>query len=83
MRALAEFAMRGRSHAIGIAFISASLPLLNWLCSAIVGLVILRKGPLEGLLVLMWALIPLWLPTTDITTANAKVTSQETVTLST
>ena len=61
MRALAEFAMRGRSHAIGIAFISASLPLLNWLCSAIVGLVILRKGPLEGLLVLMWALIPLGL----------------------
>jgi hypothetical protein len=61
MRALADFAMRGRNHAIGIAVISASLPLLNWLCSAIVGLVILRKGPLEGLLVLMWAMIPLGL----------------------
>jgi hypothetical protein len=61
MRALAEFAMRGRSHAIGVAVISGSLPLLNWLCTAIVALVILRKGPLEGLLVLMWALIPLGL----------------------
>jgi len=61
MRALAEFAMRGRNYAIGVAVVSGSLPLLNWLCSAIVGLVILRKGLLEGLLVLLWALIPMGL----------------------
>ncbi|MBQ62859.1 MAG: hypothetical protein CMQ19_12400 [Gammaproteobacteria bacterium] len=59
MRALAEFVMRGRSHAVGATLVSTSLPLLNWLGTAIVSLVILRKGPLEGLMVLMWALIPL------------------------
>lgn len=51
--------MRGRPHAVGATLISTSLPLLNWLGSAIVGLVILRKGPVEGLMVLMWALMPL------------------------
>ena len=59
MRALAEFVMRGRIHAIGMALVAASLPLLNWLGNAIVGLVILRKGPVEGLFVLMWAILPL------------------------
>lgn len=51
--------MRGRPHAVGATLVSTSLPLLNWLGSAIVGLVILRKGPVEGLMVLMWALMPL------------------------
>ena len=51
--------MRGRPHAVGATLISTSLPLLNWLGSAMVGLVILRKGPVEGLMVLMWALMPL------------------------
>ena len=51
--------MRGRPHAVGATLISTSLPLLNWLGSAMVGLVILRKGPVEGLIVLMWALMPL------------------------
>ncbi len=59
MRALADFVMRSRFHAIGAAIISASLPLLNWLGNAIVGLVILRRGPVEGLFVLMWAVLPL------------------------
>lgn len=59
MRAIAEFVMRGRPHAIGATLVSTMLPLLNWLGSAIVGLVILRKGPVEGLMVLMWALLPL------------------------
>lgn len=59
MRAIAEFVMRGRPHAVGATLISTSLPLLNWLGSAMVGLVILRKGPVEGLIVLMWALMPL------------------------
>jgi len=51
--------MRGRPHAVGATIISTSLPLLNWLGTAIVGLVILRKGPVEGLMVLIWALLPL------------------------
>ena len=51
--------MRGRSHAVGATIVSTSLPLLNWLGTAIVGLVILRKGPVEGLMVLIWALLPL------------------------
>ncbi len=59
MRALAAFVMRGRTHAIGVTVLSATLPLLNWLSNAVVGLVILRKGPMEGLLVMMWALLPL------------------------
>ncbi len=59
MRAIAEFVMRGRPHAVGATLVSTSLPLLNWLGTAIVGLVILRKGPVEGLMVLMWALMPL------------------------
>ncbi len=51
--------MRGRPHAVGATIVSTSLPLLNWLGTAIVGLVILRKGPVEGLMVLIWALLPL------------------------
>jgi hypothetical protein len=59
MRAIAEFVMRGRPQAVGATLVSTSLPLLNWLGNAIVGLVILRKGPVEGLMVLMWGLLPL------------------------
>ncbi len=51
--------MRGRPHAVGATIVSTSLPLLNWLGTAIVGLVILRKGPVEGLMVLLWAMMPL------------------------
>ena len=59
MRALAEFVMRGRTHAIGTSMTSAMVPLLSWLNTAVVGLVILRKGALEGSLVLLWTLLPL------------------------
>lgn len=63
MRALAEFAMRGRSQAIGSAAISHALPFIAWLGTAIVSLTILRKGPAEGLIVLLWASLPLVLVT--------------------
>ena len=59
MRALAEFVMRGRYHAIGASVVGACLPLLNWLSTAIVSLVILRKGAAEGAVVLLWTLLPL------------------------
>ncbi len=59
MRALAEFVMRGRSYAIGASVITAPLPLVNWISTAIVALVFLRKGGSEGALVLLWVLLPL------------------------
>jgi len=58
MRALAEFAMRGRRQAIGVAVVCASLPLLHWLSIAIISLVILRKGVGEGAFVLLWSCLP-------------------------
>ena len=66
MRALAEFIMRGRAQAIAVAFVgglllSLYLPLISSLAGliglAVVGLVALRKGLQEGLLVLVGALI--------------------------
>ncbi len=59
MRILAEFVMRGRPQAIGASVLCTTLPLLNWLANAIVALVILRKGLPEGLIVLLWAILPL------------------------
>ncbi|WIO74977.1 hypothetical protein QP938_03470 [Porticoccaceae bacterium LTM1] len=55
MRALAEFIMRGRLQAAVVAFVGNLLPFIS---PAAVGLVALRKGPLEGLLTLMWAVLP-------------------------
>ncbi|MFP6805973.1 MAG: hypothetical protein VB957_02080 [Pseudomonadales bacterium] len=59
MRAVLEFAMRGRRNVIGMAFVCTLLPLLNWFATALIGLVMLRKGPQEALIVLLWASIPL------------------------
>lgn len=61
MRAVAEFVMRGRSQAIGFAVIAGSLPLLQWLATAAVSLVVLRRGPVEGGFVLLWAMLPMLL----------------------
>lgn len=53
MRSLAEFAMRGRSQAattaIALALLSLLIPFLSLVSTAIVGLVVLRKGWREGL----------------------------------
>ncbi len=55
MRALATFAMKGRSQAAMattvLAILALIVPLFSILSSAIVGLVTLRKGHVEGLLV--------------------------------
>lgn len=61
MKAVAEFVMRGRSQAIGVAVIAASLPFLQWLATAVVSLVVLRRGPAEGGFVLLWTLLPMLL----------------------
>jgi hypothetical protein len=58
MRALAEFAMRGKREAAGVAVVCASLPFLHWLSIAIISLVILRKGVAEGAYVLLWSCLP-------------------------
>ena len=55
MRALAEFVMRGRIQAALVALCGNLLPLIS---PAAVGLVGLRRGLSEGLLVALWALLP-------------------------
>lgn len=58
MRGLAEYAMSGRRQAATTAVLLGLIPVINLLSASIVALVTLRKGPQEGLLVLLWALLP-------------------------
>jgi hypothetical protein len=57
MRALAEFVMRGRVQAIGVAIVGILLPFFLWFGIAAVGLVALRKGGTEAIVVLGWGLL--------------------------
>ncbi|HWK53780.1 MAG TPA: hypothetical protein VNR18_05375 [Hyphomicrobiales bacterium] len=50
--------MSGRRQAATTAVLLGLIPIVNLLSAAIVALVTLRKGPQEGLLVLLWALLP-------------------------
>lgn len=52
MRPLAQYAMQGRKQAFFLALLFAFIPFLGWIGSAIMGLVTLRRGALEGLLIL-------------------------------
>jgi len=58
MRALIEFIMRGRPHACGIALAGYLMPLVS---PSTVGLVALKKGPIEGSVVALWAMLPVLL----------------------
>ncbi|MAA64671.1 MAG: hypothetical protein CL581_07840 [Alteromonadaceae bacterium] len=58
MKALAQFAMRGPLQASVIAAVSTAVPLLSWVGAAVVGLVMLRLGVSQGLVVGLWALLP-------------------------
>ena len=58
MRGLAEYVMVGRRQAIIIVLLCGFFPLLYFLSAAVVGLVTLRRGQQEGLLVLLWSLLP-------------------------
>ena len=51
--------MRGRLQANGAAALASALPIVGWLGTAIVALVVLRQGLKDGLLVLLWAALPL------------------------
>lgn len=58
-----SFILRSQLHAGLLALLFAlapifGLPFIGWLSIIIVGLVTLRKGALEGLLVLMWSAVP-------------------------
>jgi hypothetical protein len=58
MRGLAEYVMLGRRQAIIIVLLSGFFPLLYFFSAATVALVALRKGQKEGLLILLWGLLP-------------------------
>jgi hypothetical protein len=58
MRWLAEYAMSGRRQAATVVVLFGLIPVLNLLSGGLVALVTLRKGPQEGFLVMMWALLP-------------------------
>ena len=55
MRVIAELVMRGRAHAGAIALLGTLLPLVT---PAVVALVTLRKGAIEGTIVLFIGLLP-------------------------
>tara|TARA_R110000850_G_scaffold37268_8_gene98142 strand:+ start:1175 stop:2020 length:846 start_codon:yes stop_codon:yes gene_type:complete len=55
VRALAEFIMRGRTQAAIVALIGHWIPLLG---PATVALVTLRRGAANGVLILLWAILP-------------------------
>lgn len=55
MRALAEFIMRGRAPASVVALLGSWFPLIS---PAAVALVTLRRGLSDGVIVLLWALLP-------------------------
>ena len=63
MQAIAEFAMRSRTHAIGISLVAGVLPLLGWLSLVIVALVCLRQGLMAGSIVLLWTILPFGIQT--------------------
>lgn len=57
MRALAEFAMRGRAQAIGVAVAGIVLPFFVWVSAAVIGLVALRRSSQDTFIVLGWSLL--------------------------
>lgn len=58
MRGLAEYVMLGRRQAIIIVLLCGFFPLLYFFSAAVVALVTLRKGRNEGLIILLWSLLP-------------------------
>ena len=58
MRGLAEFIMRGRWQALGIAILGSGSLLFGWISAAAIALVTLRKGTTAGGWLVLWALLP-------------------------
>jgi len=58
VKAIAEFAMRGRFQALLLSVAGAGSILFCWISAAVVALVTLRKGVGTGAQLLLWALLP-------------------------
>ena len=58
MHELVKFAMRGPRQAVILASFSILVPMMFWYGAAIIGLVTLRKGLTQGLIVFAWTIIP-------------------------
>ena len=58
MRPLAEYAMLGRRQAIIVVLLCGFVPMVYCLSAATVAMVFLRKGSKEGMLILLWAMLP-------------------------
>ena len=58
MRKLAALAMHSQKHSLFLAVLFACIPIIFWLSTAILSLVILRRGIDHGLKILLWTLLP-------------------------
>ena len=58
MKAIAEFAMRGRFQALLLTVAGAGSIMFCWISAAVLALVTLRKGVGNGAWLLLWALLP-------------------------
>ena len=58
MKAIAEFAMRGRFQALLLTVAGSGSILFCWISAAVLALVTLRKGVGNGAQLLLWALLP-------------------------
>ena len=58
MRGLAEFIMRGRWQALGVAVLGSGSVLFGWVSAAAIALVTLRRGTAAGGWLTLWALLP-------------------------
>lgn len=58
MRALAEFVMRSRRHALLVTLAGVVSVVFCWVGAAVLALVTLRKGAADGAWLLLWALLP-------------------------
>lgn len=58
MRALAEHVMKGRTQAVVVAVLATGTVFFAWVAAAVIALVTLRKGTVQGSKVLLWALLP-------------------------
>jgi hypothetical protein len=58
VKALAEFVMRGRLHALLVVLVGVVSVVFCWVSAAALALVTLRKGAADGAWLLMWALLP-------------------------
>lgn len=50
--------MRGRREALLVAVFATVVPMFFWVSASVVGLVTLRRGPREGALLTLWAMLP-------------------------